>query len=126
METFSQLVIENEKGERLLNKTYILDFPRFNHRGLLLDTSRHYLDMSLLKVNLEAMEANKLNVFHWHIVDDTSFPYQSSTFPDLSDLGAFDPYTHIYTNADIAEVIEFARQRGIRVVSCIFLVNDFN
>jgi len=60
------------------------------------------------------MAQSKMNVFHFHIVDDESFPYQSRTYPDLSDAGAYDA-SHVYSQSDIADLIEFARQRGIRV-----------
>ncbi|KAJ8396533.1 hypothetical protein AAFF_G00015990 [Aldrovandia affinis] len=117
LETFSQLVYEDDYGARSINKTAILDFPRFAHRGILLDSSRHFLPIKVILANLEAMAMNKYNVFHWHIVDDHSFPYQSPTFPSLSQKGSFQPYTHIYTPSDVKMVIEFARMRGIRVVS---------
>jgi len=116
LETFSQLIYENGNGGLQINSTSITDAPRFSWRGVLLDTARHYLPVEIIKQNLEAMSYNKLNVFHWHIVDDQSFPYQSAAFPGLSGQGAYDPYTHVYTQEDIADIIEFARVRGIRVV----------
>ncbi|RNA19155.1 beta-hexosaminidase subunit alpha-like [Brachionus plicatilis] len=117
LESFSQMIIESDDGSLVINDTLINDFPRFNHRGILLDTSRHYIRSSIIKVHLDAMEANKMNVFHWHIVDDESFPFVSSSFPDLSKKGAYNPYTHVYTSDDVKEIIEYARLRGIRVVS---------
>ncbi|XP_008275046.1 beta-hexosaminidase subunit alpha isoform X1 [Stegastes partitus] len=116
LETLSQLVYQDDFGSYFVNKTDIEDFPRFQFRGILLDTSRHYLPVQAILKTLDAMAYSKFNVFHWHIVDDPSFPYQSRTFPMLSSKGAFHPMTHIYTQSDVRRVISYARMRGIRVL----------
>ncbi|KAI4872182.1 hypothetical protein NFI96_031022, partial [Prochilodus magdalenae] len=116
LESFSQLVYQDDYDLYFVNKTEIQDFPRFKFRGLLLDTSRHYLPVHLILKTLDAMAYSKFNVFHWHIVDDPSFPYQSLNYPDLSSKGAYHPMTHIYTQSDVKRVISHARLRGIRVV----------
>merc|ERR1712004_641109 len=116
IETFSQLVFQNDEGTYQIKNTEVSDKPRFHHRGVLLDTSRHYLPVNSILANIEAMAYNKFNVFHWHIVDIQSFPYESRTYPELSKMGAFD-HNHVYSQLEVAEVIEFARQRGIRVLA---------
>ena len=48
---------------------YVSDTPRYQHRGLLLDTARHYFPVSYIEKILDGMAYTKLNVLHWHIVD---------------------------------------------------------
>ncbi|CAF0755837.1 unnamed protein product [Rotaria sordida] len=116
LETFSQLIYINQQNYVVINSSVtIIDSPRFQHRGVMLDTARHFLPVSIIKKNLDVMSYNKLNVFHWHLVDDQSFPFESTTFPNLSRAGAYSP-DHVYTQADVVDVIEHARLRGIRVI----------
>jgi len=79
------------------------------------DTSRHYIYKSVLYKILDGMSYNKLNVFHWHIVDDHSFPYESITYPELHEMGAYTSFM-VYSQQDVQNVIEYARLLGIRVI----------
>lgn len=115
LETFSQLVYQDPVSKAfLINVTTIDDFPRFSYRGLLIDSARHFQPMKVLKQNLDAMAYNKFNVFHWHLVDDQSWPLEMSTYPNLTK-SAYSP-RHVYSRKDVQEIIEYARLRGIRVI----------
>jgi hexosaminidase len=78
-----------------------------------MDASRHWMPVPVIKRNLDAMAAVKLNVLHWHLSDDQGFRIESRRFPELQRLGSDGNY---YTQADVREVIAYARERGIRVV----------
>nr|XP_018914551.1 PREDICTED: beta-hexosaminidase subunit beta-like [Bemisia tabaci]XP_018914553.1 PREDICTED: beta-hexosaminidase subunit beta-like [Bemisia tabaci]XP_018914554.1 PREDICTED: beta-hexosaminidase subunit beta-like [Bemisia tabaci] len=117
LESFSQVLVPDKTGRMLImDGIFIEDEPRFKHRGLLLDTSRHFFSVPEILQVLDGMAYNKYNVFHWHIVDDQSFPYQSVVYPQLSLKGAYHPELAVYSLSDIENVIDFARDRGIRVI----------
>jgi hexosaminidase len=112
LQTFLQLIAITPDGFAV-PAVHIEDQPRFPWRGLMIDVSRHFLPLEVLKRNLDGMEAVKMNVFHWHLSENQGFRAESRKFPKLHEQGSDGLY---YTQEEIRDVIEYARDRGIRVV----------
>jgi hexosaminidase len=112
LETFLQLLEGDGKGY-FIPTVNIQDKPRFQWRGLLIDVSRHFEPVEVIKRNLDAMAAVKLNVLHWHLTDDQGFRIECKRYPRLHEMGSDGLY---YTQEQIREVIAYARERGIRVM----------
>jgi hexosaminidase len=113
----------------------IEDQPRFKWRGLMLDVSRHFFTKTEVEQLLDAMALEKLNTFHWHLVDDQGWRIEIKKYPLLTQLGAWRDATHFgmdpkasttygpdgryggfYTQADIREVVAYAQARHINIV----------
>jgi hexosaminidase len=112
LETFAQLVVAGPESF-YAPSLQIEDRPRFAWRGLMLDTSRHWIAVPVLERNLDAMAAVKLNVLHWHFSDDQGFRVQSKRYPKLHELGSDGSF---YTRDDVRHIVSYAAERGIRVV----------
>ncbi len=118
----------------------ILDWPRFRHRGVMLDESRHFHGKEFVLKQLEMMALLKLNCFHFHLVDNPGWRMQIDAYPRLTRFVAWRPilyfrdweidhvggefveegtpgaYGGYYTKQDIAEILEFAAERHIEVI----------
>ena len=112
LETFLQLVEITPTGFAVPAVT-IKDQPRFPWRGLMIDVSRHFIPIDVLKRNVDGLAAVKMNVLHWHLSDDQGFRVESKKFPKLQEAGAEGLY---YTQDEIREFIVYAHDRGIRIV----------
>src|SRR3954454_14408252 len=112
LETFAQAIVPGPDGFAV-PAMRVEDRPRFPWRGLMIDSSRHWMPVDLIERNLDAMAAVKLNVLHWHLSDDQGFRVESRRWPRLAELVAA---ANSHTQAQLREVSESARQRGIRVI----------
>jgi hexosaminidase len=113
----------------------IEDQPRFRWRGLMLDVSRHFFTKEEVERLLDEMAWHKLNVFHWHLVDDQGWRLEIKKYPRLTQVGAwrkaigfglaakastaYGPdgrYGGYYTQEDVREVVAYAQARHINIV----------
>lgn len=117
-----------------LPAVHIEDQPRFGWRGAMLDVCRHFMPKEFVLQFIDALALHKLNTFHWHLTDDQGWRIEIKKYPRLTEIGAwrkqsrlgherrephgFDKQPHggFYTQREIREVVEYARQRQITVV----------
>eukprot|EP00939_MAST-03C_sp_MAST-3C-sp1_P002177 g2177.t1 len=115
LETFSQIVqfnFDTETYEISGIPLVVADEPRFSHRGLMIDSARHFETLAAIRSIIDSLPYAKMNTLHWHMVDTQSFPFESKTYPSLWK-GAWSENER-YTQDDIAAVVEYARVRGVR------------
>jgi hexosaminidase len=115
----------------------IVDYPRFPWRGMHLDVSRHFYPKEFIKQYIDVLAMHKMNVFHWHLTDDHGWRIEIKHYPRLTEFGAWrEPrdadswlydknrsmdikkrtYGGFYTQQDVREVIEYARQRHVTIL----------
>ena len=112
IETFLQL-LEGDTDGFYFPAVTIADQPRFPWRGLMMDSGRHFQPVEVIKRNLDAMAAVKLNVLHWHLTEDQGFRVESTKLPELYRMGSDGLF---YSQEQVRGIIQYAADRGIRVV----------
>lgn len=107
------------------------DTPRFGWRGLMLDSARHFQSPEMILALIDVMAAHKLNVLHWHMVDDQAWRLEINAYPRLTEVAAWrspagaagrdadgNPvrYGGFYTQDDVRRIVAHAASRNITVV----------
>lgn len=124
LESFSQLIVwagpDADEGTYSITcaPITIIDFPRFSHRGVLLDTSFNFLTVPRILEVLDSMAVMKANILHWHIVDDPAWPMVSLTYPSFTSPGGSGPYAQVatYSIDDQTLIANYAWKRGIMIL----------
>lgn len=112
LETLLQL-LQNNGTSFYFPATQISDFPRFTWRGLMMDVARHFQPVDVVKRNLDGLAAMKMNVFHWHLVDDQGWRIEMKKHPKFIELASDGLY---YTQEEIKNIVKYADERGILIV----------
>lgn len=100
----------------------ITDNPKFKWRGMLLDCGRHFMDKEFVKRYIDLLAYYKMNTLHWHLTEDQGWRIEIKKYPKLTEIGSWrteadgSRYGGFYTQDEIKEVVEYAKERFVNVV----------
>jgi hexosaminidase len=106
-------LITRKGNSAIVPKVNIEDMPRFSWRGTLIDPARNFLPIGTVKEYIDYISELKLNILHWHLVDDQGWRMESSVFPKLHQSGGKGGY---YTQSEIREIIAYAEDRNVMIL----------
>ncbi len=108
----------------------IKDAPKFSYRGMMLDVGRYFMPKNFVMKFIDLLAMHKQNAFHWHLTEDQGWRIEIKKYPKLTEVGACrkettgyegavgdgKPHGGFYTQEDIREVVEYARQRYVTII----------
>lgn len=114
----------------------IQDKPRFQWRGLMMDSCRYFMPLDFVKKTLDLLALHKMNVFHWHLTEDQGWRLEIKKYPKLTEVGTWRKHSLVghynenrgnpkydgkrhggfYTQDDAREIVRYAAERHITVV----------
>ena len=135
VQTFIQTI--SEKGMEIPFVS-IVDYPRFNYRGLHLDVGRHMFPPEFIKKYIDLLAKHKYNRFHWHLTEDQGWRIEIKKYPKLQEIGAYRKETVIghartadrnnpknydgkryggfYTQDEIRDIVKYAADRYVTII----------
>jgi len=134
LQSLTQLLESNQSNQKVLPFIVIEDEPVFGYRGMHLDVARHFFSTEVVKQYLDLMSRYKMNYFHWHLTDDQGWRIEIKKFPKLTEVGAYrkgtalghahdgkgqkdqKEYGSYYTQEEIKEIIQYAKERHIEII----------
>ena len=113
--TLQQIIISDGRSGLLIEQPVsIKDAPLYPYRGIMIDSGRNYLSLPKIKEQIDGMALSKLNILHWHLDDDQSWPVEVKAYPQMTK-DAYSP-REVYSHGNIKDIISYAKARGIRVI----------
>ncbi len=113
----------------------VIDKPRYQHRGFMLDVSRHFMPIAYIKKTIDLLAMHKMNVLHWHLTDDQGWRIEITKYPRLTQVGSmraetvegkmeynqslkFDgkPHGGYYTQDEARDIVKYAQEKYVTII----------